>query len=244
MKRREKLMQKPIPRHIAVIMDGNGRWAKRRGRERSYGHRMGALNIKTITLEAHRLGVEAFSIYAFSTENWKRPKEEIDFLMSLPTAFEEDFKETFETEQIRVRFSGRRDRISEKNREYMQEIEDKTKDREGLVLNICFDYGGRYEITQAARKIAEACMEGALKPEDIDESTVESRLYTTGLPPVDLLIRTSGEQRTSNFLPWQLAYAEFYFTKTHWPAFKERALHRALRSFQKRNRKFGGLKGA
>jgi len=242
MRRRDKIMQKPLPRHVAIILDGNGRWAKRRKKPRTYGHKRGALNVKTIAFEAHELGVEVLSVYAFSTENWKRPKAEIDYLMALPDLFKEEYKDEVKHDHIRVVFSGRRDRIRKENREYMQEIEEKTKDRDGMVLNVCFDYGSRYELTQAAKRIAEKVGEGELSASDIDEDTIDAHLYTAGLPPVDFLIRTSGEQRLSNFLLWQNSYAEFYFTKTHWPAFSIRRFHKALRRYQNRDRKFGGLK--
>ncbi len=243
MKRHEKIKQKQLPEHIAIILDGNGRWAKKRGRSRSYGHRRGALNLKTIALEADSLGIKFMSVYAFSTENWKRPKQEIDYLMKLPKSFEDEYDGEFKIENIRVRFSGRRDRLNEDNRKLMEKIERKTAKNKGMVLNICFDYGSRYEITEAVKKIASEYKKGDLRLKDIDETVVDQHLYTTGLPPVDLLIRTSGEQRLSNFLLWQNAYAEFYFAKVHWPAFNEKQLQKAIMDYQKRNRKFGGLKG-
>ncbi len=242
MRRRERIFRKPLPKHVAIILDGNGRWAKRRGQPRTYGHRHGALNLRRIAFEAHDLGIEVLSVYAFSTENWKRPQEEIDFLMQLPHNLREDFKDRFKHDEIRVVFSGRRDRVGKKNKELMAELEEKTKDREGLIVNVCLDYGGRHEIIEAAKSLAMAVQEGTRKPQDIDEAAIEEELYTHPLPPVDLLIRTSGELRISNFLLWQSAYAEFYFTKVHWPAFSVRRFHKAILSYQKRDRKFGGLK--
>ncbi len=242
MKRRDKVIQNSLPRHVAIILDGNGRWAKRRRKPRTYGHKFGALNVKNIAFEAHELGIEVLSVYAFSTENWKRPKAEIDYLMSLPDLFKEEYKDEIKHDHIRVVFSGRRDRVGEENRKYMEEVEEKTKDRDGLILNVCLDYGSRYELTEAAKSIAEKVRKGDIEPEQIDEETVDNHLYTAGLPPVDLMIRTSGEQRLSNFLLWQNSYAEFYFTKTHWPAFSIRRFHKALRNYQLRDRKFGGLK--
>ncbi|MGM0435662.1 MAG: polyprenyl diphosphate synthase [Bacillota bacterium] len=238
---RDKVMNKEVPAHIAIIMDGNGRWAKKRGRGRSYGHEQGALNIKNVALEAHALGVEVLSVYAFSTENWKRPKNEIDFLMKLPKRFEEKYKDDFKEKDIRVVFSGRRDRIGEENKTFMEETEEKTKNREGLTLNICFDYGGQTEMLHSMKQIAREVKEGALQLEDITLDTIANHLYHPELPPVDLMIRTSGATRISNFMLWELSYAEFYFTKTHWPAFNEKQLQKALLNYQQRDRKFGGL---
>lgn len=239
---KDRIMKRPIPRHVAIILDGNGRWAKRRGRPRTYGHEKGALNIKTVALEANRLGIEVLSVYAFSTENWKRPESETGFLMKLPKRFEESYRDDFKEEDIRVVFSGRRDRIGEENRKFMEESEEKTKDRKGLTVNICFDYGGKTEITEAARAIARKAESGELSSDSITEETVEANMYHPELPPVDLLIRTSGAQRLSNYMLWQVSYAEFYFTRTHWPAFNEKQLHKAIDDYQKRDRKFGGLK--
>jgi undecaprenyl diphosphate synthase len=238
---KDKIMNGNIPKHIAIIMDGNGRWAKKRGRGRSYGHEQGALNIKNISLEANELGIETLSVYAFSTENWKRPKNEIDFLMKLPKRFEDKYKEDFKAKDIRVIFSGRRDRIGEDNKTFMEETEKKTKDRKGLTLNICFDYGGQTEMLYSMKTIAKKIKEGALEVDEITLQTIEDSLYHPELPPVDLMIRTSGATRISNFMLWELSYAEFYFTNTHWPAFNEKQLHKALLNFQQRDRKFGGL---
>ncbi len=239
---KKRIMNRPMPKHVAIILDGNGRWARRRGRERTYGHEKGALNIKTVALEANRLGIEVLSVYAFSTENWKRPEDETGFLMKLPKRFEESYRDDFKENDIRVVFSGRRDRIGEENRKFMEESEEKTKDRKGLTVNICFDYGGRTEIVSAARDIAEKVKNDSLAVESINEETFAQHLYHPELPPVDLLIRTSGAQRLSNYMLWQVSYAEFYFTRTHWPAFNEKELRKAIDDFQKRDRKFGGLK--
>lgn len=238
---KDKVLKNKIPRHIAIIMDGNGRWAKKRGRGRSYGHEQGALNIKNIALEANELGIEVLSVYAFSTENWKRPKNEIDFLMQLPKRFENKYKDDFKDKDIRVVFSGRRDRIGNDNKTFMEETEEKTKDRKGLTLNICFDYGGQSEMLYTMQSIAREVEKGTLDVLDITHATLEKHLYHPELPTVDLMIRTSGAKRISNFMLWQLSYAEFYFTNTHWPAFKEKQLHKALLDFQQRDRKFGGL---
>jgi undecaprenyl diphosphate synthase len=231
-----------IPQHIAIILDGNGRWAKKRHMPRTYGHQKGVENIRTITIKAAELGIKALSVYAFSTENWSRPKDEVDFLMKLPKEFEKRFKDDFQKYDIKVMFSGRKTHLSKENLEILERITNNTKDRQGLVLNICFDYGSRTEIIEAVQKIAEDVSIGKIKPTDIKESNIEEYLYTKDLPPLDLLIRPSGEIRLSNFLLWQAAYAELYFTKTYWPAFSGKDLLEAIAEFNKRDRRFGGLK--
>lgn len=241
---KEQLLEGYIPKHIAIIMDGNGRWAKKRNMPRTYGHKKGSENLKTIALACHDLGIKALSVYAFSTENWNRPKDEIDYLMKLPGEFEETFKGRFEEHDIRVMFSGRRDRFNQNVQDLIERVEEKTKDRQGMILNICFDYGGQFELTEAMKQIAQQVKNNDLKIKDITEDTIANHLYTKELPPLDLMIRTSGEQRISNFLLWQIAYAEFIFAKTYWPAFNEKKLYKAIKEFQKRTRRFGGLKEA
>lgn len=231
-----------IPKHIAIIMDGNGRWAKKRGLPRTYGHKKGSENMRDIALVCNKLGINALSVYAFSTENWKRPKEEVDYLMALPKEFEETFKGQFEKDDIRVIFSGRKDRFPGDVQDLIKRVEEKTKDRKGLILNICFDYGSYTEILEATKEIAVNYKNGDIKLDDITEEMMTNHLYTKDLPKLDLLIRTSGEQRISNFLLWQLAYSELYFAKKHWPAFNKKQLLIALHDFQTRNRRFGGLK--
>jgi undecaprenyl diphosphate synthase len=240
---KEKVLSRYIPQHIAIIMDGNGRWAKKRRMPRTFGHKKGSENLKDVAIYCNELGIKALSVYAFSTENWKRPQAEVDYLMNLPKEFEELFRGQFEEHDIRVMFSGRRDRFPEHVTELMNRVEEKTKARKGLVLNICFDYGSHTEMLQASQSISEDVKNGTLNVKDIDEVAVSSRLYTKDLPPLDLLIRTSGERRISNFLLWQLAYSELYFAKVHWPAFNQRQLLKAIDDFQSRNRRFGGLKG-
>ncbi|PAT02392.1 hypothetical protein CI105_00025 [Candidatus Izimaplasma bacterium ZiA1] len=237
-----KVRGRYIPKHIAIILDGNGRWAKKRNMPRNLGHKRGTLNLKNITIACNVLGIKALSVYAFSTENWKRPKEEVDYLMELPKQFTEDYKGQFKENDIRVMFSGRRDRMSKVNYDLMLEIEEKTKDREGLILNVCFDYGSHFEITEAVKQIAKDVKDNNVDISDINEDMIASNLYTKELPPLDLMIRTSGEQRISNFLLWQLAYSELYFTKKFWPEFSKKELLKALDNFQNRDRKFGGLK--
>jgi undecaprenyl diphosphate synthase len=236
------VLSRYIPKHIAIIMDGNGRWAKKRAMPRTYGHKKGSENLKDIAIECKKLGIKALSVYAFSTENWKRPQAEIDFLMSLPGEFEEGFKGEFEKEDIRVIFSGRKDRFPKSVQELIIRVQEKTKDRKGLTLNICFDYGSYTEILDGVKEIAKEYKDGVISLDDINEQLMNSKLYTKDLPPLDLLIRTSGELRISNFLLWQLAYSELYFAKVHWPAFNKKELLKALDDFQKRNRRFGGVK--
>lgn len=231
-----------IPEHIAIILDGNGRWAKRRGLPRTLGHQKGSENLKTIAIECSKLGIKALSVYAFSTENWKRPQAEIDFLMKIPAQFEDGFKGQFEKYDIRVIFTGRRDRFNEEVTALLHRVEEKTKDRKGLILNVCFDYGSYTEILEAVKEISMKYKNEDISLEDINETLMNDHLYTRELPKLDLLIRTSGEQRVSNFLLWQLAYSELYFPKVPWPAFNKKQLLKAISNFQNRNRRFGGLK--
>lgn len=231
-----------IPEHIAIILDGNGRWAKKRGMPRTYGHQKGVENIKIIAIAASEMGIRALSVYAFSTENWSRPKSEVDFLMKLPGEFEKRFKDEFKKHDIKVVFSGRKTHLSKENLEILERITSNTKDRQGLTLNICFDYGSRAEIIEAVKEIAKEIKTGKIGIEQIDESVLESFLYTKNLPKLDLLIRPSGEIRLSNFLLWQAAYAELYFCETFWPAFSKKDLEKAIIDFNKRDRRFGGLK--
>ncbi len=231
-----------IPKHIAIILDGNGRWAKKRHMPRTYGHQVGVENIRKIALAASDMGVKALSVYAFSTENWSRPKDEVDFLMKLPGEFEKKFKDDFKKHDIRVMFSGRKTHLSQENLDILERITKNTKDRLGLTLNICFDYGSQIEITEAVKKIAEDVLSGKLKISDIQPKSIEDNLYTKDLPKLDLLIRPSGEVRLSNYMLWQAAYAELYFCKTYWPAFSKKDLQEAIEEFNRRERRFGGLK--
>lgn len=233
----------PVPAHVAIILDGNGRWAKRRGMPRTFGHQKGIENIRTIALACSKKGVKALSVFAFSTENWKRPQPEVDFLMTMPEQFEKQYSADFEKHDIKVVFSGRKTKMSQKNREILERITANSANRKGLVVNICFDYGSYDELTTVVRSIAKDCAEGSLAADEITPKTIEDRLFTKDLPKLDLLIRTSGEIRLSNFLLWQAAYSELYFTKTPWPAFDEAALDKAFRAYSKRDRRYGGLKG-
>jgi undecaprenyl diphosphate synthase len=239
---KDKKQDLNIPKHIAIILDGNGRWAKKRGMPRTFGHQKGVENIKTVAIAAAEFGIKALSVYAFSTENWKRPKKEVDFLMKLPGEFEKKFKDEFKKHDIKVMFSGRKTHLSQENLEILERITEKTKDRQGLILNICFDYGSQTEIVEAVQDIACLVKDGVIDPKDINKDMIEERLYTKDLPELDLLIRPSGEIRLSNFLLWQAAYAELYFCKTYWPAFSKKTLEKALVDYTKRQRRFGGLK--
>ena len=242
MKKIKKAENLKIPQHIAIILDGNGRWAKKRHMPRTYGHQKGVENIKTIAIAASNLGIKALSVYAFSTENWSRPKDEVDFLMKLPGEFEKRFKDDFKKYDIKVMFSGRKTHLSQENLVILERITENTKDRNGLILNICFDYGSRAELTEAVKEIAKDVLNGSISMEDITEEQIERHLYTKDLPKLDLLIRPSGEVRLSNFLLWQAAYAELYFCKTYWPDFSKKTLEEAILDFNKRDRRFGGLK--
>jgi len=231
-----------IPAHLAIILDGNGRWAKKRGMPRTLGHQAGVENIRRVALLCAEFGVKALSVFAFSTENWKRPQTEVDFLMKLPGEFEKKFADDFRKHDIRVTFSGRRSKVTPENLAILDRITTRTAERKGLVLNICFDYGSQTEIAEAVRSIAEDVKAGDLEPAEITPETIASRLYTKDLPPLDLLIRTSGEQRLSNFLLWQAAYAELWFTDAYWPDFGKKELLKAFEAFGKRDRRYGGLK--
>ncbi len=230
-----------LPRHIGVIMDGNGRWAKKRGLPRSAGHKAGAESLKKIVTEANELGVEYITVYAFSTENWKRPQAEVDYLMDLLMDYLINAEKTLAGENVRIRAIGSRAELSEEMRRQIKKTEELTKDRSGIVMNIALNYGGREELVHAARVIGAAVKNGGLEPESITEEDIEKSLYTAGQPDVDLLIRTSGEQRLSNFMLWQVSYAEMVFVNKLWPDFKPKDLIECIKIFQGRGRRFGGI---
>lgn len=230
-----------IPRHLAIIMDGNGRWAEKHGLPRTAGHRKGMEQVREIIEECGRLGVEYLTLYVFSTENWKRPPEEVSFLMQLLEESLETEVEKMAEKGARVRFIGLRDRLSPRLVAKLEAAEKKTAGNQGLVVNLALNYGGRAEIVSALRKIAEEITSGQASAGDLDEALVEKYLFTAGQPDPDLIIRTSGEQRLSNFLLWQAAYSEFIFTPVLWPDFGRRELHNALREYAGRKRRFGGL---
>lgn len=232
-----------IPSHIAIIMDGNGRWAKKRSLPRVAGHHEGMKTVRKITRLANELGVDVLTLYAFSTENWKRPKMEVDFLMRLPEEFLSTFLPELVSENVKVEMMGDHTNLPAHTLKAISKAKEATKDNTGLVLNFALNYGSRAEIVDSVKELAAQVAAGALAPEDITEDMITSGLMTKSLPEPDLLIRTSGEVRLSNFMLWQLAYTEFWFTETLWPDFNEDSLIAAIDNYQKRNRRFGGLKG-
>lgn len=230
-----------LPTHIGVIMDGNGRWAKKRGLPRSAGHQAGADTLKKIVTECNKMGIKYITVYAFSTENWKRPKDEVDFLMNLLYNYLKDAEKTLAGENVVIRAIGSRAELSEKIREQIANTEKFTKNNTGIIMNIALNYGSREEITHAVKLIAERAVRGEIAPSDITPDTVSDMLYTSGQPDPDLIIRTSNELRLSNFMMWQASYSELYFTDTLWPDFSVRDLHAAILEFQRRNRRYGGV---
>ncbi len=230
-----------IPKHVACIMDGNGRWAKEKGRPRAAGHREGMERVKDIVRMSSDIGVKVLTLYAFSTENWKRPKNEVGVLMGLLVEYLRSEIEELHQENVRLMTLGDISRLPETALKEVAAAKEKTKSNTGMVLNIALNYGSRLEITQAAKKLAEEVKQGTLKSEDIDETAISDRLYTAGQPDPDLVIRTSGEQRISNFLLYQIAYAEIVFVKEYWPDFVCDRYKEALMVYQKRQRRFGGL---
>ena len=230
-----------LPAHVGVIMDGNGRWAKRRGLPRKMGHKVGAETFRTIVRYANRIGLRYMTMYVFSTENWSRPKDEVNAIMDLLRKYLEDV-DNYRSENIRIRFLGDLTVFDAKMQAKMAEIEKTSRDNTGLTLNLAVNYGGRSELTSAARQLALDAAAGKICPEEITEQMLADRLYTKGEPDVDLIIRPSGEYRLSNFLIWQSAYAEYVFMdEILWPDFKPADLDRALEEYQCRNRRFGGV---
>lgn len=230
-----------LPVHIGVIMDGNGRWAKKRGLPRSAGHQAGADTLKKIVTECNKMGIKYITVYAFSTENWKRPKEEVDFLMNLLMNYLKDAERTLAGENVVIRAIGSRDELSEEMREQILKTENFTKDNTGIVMNIALNYGGREEIVRAAKSICKKVSDGEYSVDEITADTISENLYTAGQPDPDFIIRTSNEQRLSNFMMWQASYSEFYFTKRLWPDFSVKDLHEAILAYQARNRRYGGV---
>ena len=229
-----------VPRHIGIIMDGNGRWAKQRGLPRTAGHKVGADTFQKITNYCAKIGVEVLTVYAFSTENWARPKEEVDTIMDLLRSYlKNSFKQT--RKDIIVRFIGDRAPLAEDIRRMMADAEARTRDSKGMILNVAVNYGGRAEIVMAARELAQQAVNGELSPESITEELFSGELYTAGQPDPDLIIRPSGEHRISNFLTWQCAYSEFVDMNVLWPDFKEKHLDAAIAEFKSRDRRFGGI---
>ncbi len=238
----EKVKSGVIPTHIAIIMDGNGRWAKRKGLPRTYGHKAGIDTIKNVVKWSDDFGIKILTLYAFSTENWHRPKSEVDFLMKLPVEFLEKELESLMKNNIKLNVLGEAKDLPEKTQSAVFHATKKTANNSGLILNLAFNYGSRAEIIRAVSLICEKAISGKIKVEDINEDLFENFLFTQGIPDPELLIRPSGEFRLSNFLLWQLAYSEFWFSKTMWPDFSKEEFVQALLDFQQRDRRFGGIK--
>jgi undecaprenyl diphosphate synthase len=236
---RQRILTRPIPRHVAVIMDGNGRWATSRGLPRAAGHGEGVKSLRSVVRAAGELGVQFLTIYAFSSENWQRPPHEVSTLMTLlERSIERELPELMER-NVRFRAIGRPDGVPPRVAAGIRRLMDTTAGNTGLTLLMAFNYGGRDEMVDAVRALAREVQSGALRPEEIDEVRVSRALYTDGVPDPDLLIRTSGEQRLSNFLLWQIAYTELWMTPTLWPDFGAREFYVAVAEFQQRNRRFG-----
>lgn len=230
-----------IPKHVAIILDGNGRWAKKRLMPRKYGHAQGAKTVEKICEEAWRMGIKYLTVYAFSTENWKRPEDEINAIMKLLRDYLKNCLEISKKNDMRVRVIGDRSGLKDDIVKAIEDLEEKSKNNKGLNFQVALNYGGRDEITRAVRSIAQQVKEGTLKVEDIDQDKISSFLDTADIPDPDLMIRTSGEQRISNYLLWQLAYSEFYFTDVLWPDFTKEDLEKAVAFYNKRDRRFGGV---
>lgn len=228
-----------VPQHVAIILDGNGRWAKAKGMPRNYGHAQGSKNVERICEEAWRMGIKYLTVYAFSTENWNRPKDEVDALMKLLRNYMKTCLKTAAKNDMKVRVIGDIEPLDQDIKKRISELEAATVDNGGLNFTIALNYGSRDEMTRAAKRMAQDCAAGKLAPETIDESVFESYLDTHGIPDPDLLIRTSGEQRLSNYLLWQLAYSEFYFTDVPWPDFTKDELVKAVEEYNHRHRRFG-----
>lgn len=228
-----------MPKHIALIIDGNGRWAQKRGLPRSVGHKFGMDNLKKHTKFVEKLGIKNISMYCFSKQNWNRPKDEVEYLMTILNQMLDEYKNEYLDKDVRIVFSGdlEDERLPAECRQKAKELMELTKHKTGFIINPCVNYGGREEILNAVNKMIEN------GEKDITEDIFNKYLYTADLLPVDFIIRTSGEKRTSNFLPWQATYSEWYFPKKTWPSFKEKDLIKALKSYMKRNRRFGAIKG-
>ncbi|MBM7854426.1 undecaprenyl diphosphate synthase [Desulfohalotomaculum tongense] len=242
----DRLMQaidrERLPKHIAIIMDGNGRWAQRRGMPRPYGHKAGVESLRDIVKVCNQLKIPVLTVYAFSTENWKRPREEVNALMDLLVQYVYQEIDDLDQNKVQVRAIGRIHKLPEKCRRAVAFARERTADNDGLIFNLALNYGGRSELVDATRAIAKKVLAQQISVENIDEQLISSHLYTAGLPDPDLLIRPSGDFRISNFLIWQLAYTEFWLTDVMWPDFRREDLLRAICDYQNRERRFGGLK--
>ena len=231
-----------LPRHIAIILDGNGRWAQKRGLPRTAGHKVGAETFRSIATYCRDIGIEYLTVYAFSTENWRRPQDEVDTIMALLKRYLLEAIDTMERDNVRLRFMGDMTPLSGELRELVDRCNAISDRLTGCLCSICINYGGRAEIVHGAQAFARDCAAGTVKLEDLTEEMFESYLYSVGIPSPDLLIRPGGEQRLSNFLLWQCAYTEIYVTDVLWPDFSKEELHRAIASYQRRDRRFGGVK--
>ena len=236
----EEIDVQNLPKHIAIIMDGNRRWAKNNGLSTKEGHKAGSKNLENIARFCNKIGIKYLTVYAFSTENWKRSEAEVSALMFILKANLDAMIRRMDTENIKIRVIGEKENIPSDIVPRIEKLVEKTKNNTGLTLNIAFNYGGRAELVHATKVIAEKVKNGELSLEDINENTISENIYTGGQPDPDLMIRTSRELRTSNFLPWQLTYTEFYFPDKHWPEFSEEHLLEAIKIYQGRNRRFGG----
>ena len=233
-----------VPQHIAIILDGNGRWAKSKGMPRNYGHAQGSKNVERICEEAWRMGIKYLTVYAFSTENWNRPASEVSALMTLLRNYMKTCLKTAAKNDMKIRVIGDIEPLDDDIKNRIRDLESATVNNGGLNFTIALNYGSRDELIRAARKMARDCADGKLEADDIDESVFESYLDTHGIPDPDLMIRTSGEQRLSNYLLWQLAYSEFYFTDVPWPDFTKEELVKAIEEYNHRHRRFGGVEEA
>ena len=231
-----------IPNHIAIILDGNGRWAKSKGMPRSYGHVKGCANLESICDDIKDIGVKYLTVYAFSTENWKRSREEVEGLMKLFRSYLKKCKKSAAKNKMRVKVIGDISAFDEDIQESVRDLEEFSKDYDELFFQIALNYGSRDEIVRGVRRLAQDAVDGKIKPEDITEDTFGSYLDTAGIPDPDFMIRTSGEQRLSNYLLWQLAYTEFYFTDVAWPDFHKPELMKAIEKYNERDRRYGGVK--
>ena len=235
----KKIKEYKIPNHVAIILDGNGRWAKKRGMPRTFGHQKGLKTLIEVTQACNEVGIKELTVFAFSTENWNRPADEIDYLMSAPVEYIEENLEKLKEKNLKIVFVGRKDCFPTPTLDAINKIMLNTQNNTGMVLNVAFDYGGRNDIVEATKIVTSKVLSGEIMIDEVDEAYLQNHLYVTS--NIDLLIRTSGELRVSNFLLWQMAYAEFYFTKCLWPDFNVKELYKAIKSFNKRKRRFGGL---
>ena len=240
-KRKTEIDRENLPSHIAIIMDGNGRWAKKRGLPRTAGHAAGSETFRRIATYCNDIGIKYLSVYAFSTENWKRPKEEVDAIMGLLEKYLIEAYDSVIKDNIRLTFWGEKSALSEKLQSMISEVEERSREMTGLHVNVCLNYGGRNEITRAVKILADKAVSGDINAEDIDETMISEYLYSAKAPDPELIIRPSGEIRVSNFLLWQSAYSEYYFTDVLWPDFTPKELDRAILTYQGRNRRFGGV---